>query len=44
MVQFKDVRHFSVNIDRALIFRYDLHEHSMQLIQSLGRIYNKVYL
>ena len=33
----KDVRVLCVNIDRALIFGYDLHEHFMQLIQKFGR-------
>ena len=34
---FKDVRSLRVNIDRALIFRYDLHEHFMQLILKFGQ-------
>ena len=34
---FKDVRSLRVNIDRALIFGYDLHEHFMQLILKFGQ-------
>ena len=33
----KDVRLLCVNIDRALIFGYDLHEHFMQLILKFGQ-------
>ena len=33
----KDVRSLRVNIDRALIFGYDLHEHFMQLILKFGQ-------
>ena len=36
-VHFKDVRSLRVNIDRALIFGYDLHEHFMQLILKFGQ-------
>ena len=32
----KDVRLLCVNIDRALIIGYDLHEHFMQLILKFG--------
>ena len=34
---FEDVRSLRVNIDRALIFGYDLHEHFMQLILKFGQ-------
>ena len=34
---FKDVRSLRVNIDTALIFGYDLHEHFMQLILKFGQ-------
>ena len=37
MQAFKDVRSLRVNIDRALIFGYDLHEHFMQLILKFGQ-------
>ena len=33
----KEVHIFSVNIDRALTFGYDLHEHFMQLIPKFGK-------
>ena len=33
----KDVRSLRVNIDRALIFGYDLHEHLMQLFLKFGQ-------
>ena len=33
----KDVRLLCVNIDRALIFGYDFHEHFMQLILKFGQ-------
>ena len=33
----KDVRSLCVNIDRALIFLYDLHKHFMQLILKFGQ-------
>ena len=33
----KDVRSLLVNIDRALIFGYDLHEHFMQLTLKFGQ-------
>ena len=33
----KDVRLLRVNIDRALIFGYDLHEYFMQLILKFGQ-------
>ena len=33
----KEVHLFSVNIDRALIFRYNLHEYFMQLIPKFGQ-------
>ena len=33
----KDVRSLRVNIDRALIFGYDLHEHFMQQILKFGQ-------
>ena len=33
----KDVRLLRVNIDRALIFGYNLHEHFMQLILKFGQ-------
>ena len=36
-LHFKDVRSLRVNIDRALIFGYDLHEHFMQLILKFGQ-------
>ena len=35
--QLKDVRSLRVNIGRALIFGYDLHEHFMQLILKFGQ-------
>ena len=34
---FKDVRSLRVDIDRALIFGYDLHKHFMQLILKFGQ-------
>ena len=34
---FKDVRSLRVNIDRALIFGYDFHEHFVQLILKFGQ-------
>ena len=34
---FKDVRVLRVNIDKALIFGYELHEHFMQLILKFGQ-------
>ena len=33
----KDVRSLRVNIDRALIFGHDLHEHFLQLILKFGQ-------
>ena len=33
----KDVRSLRVNIDKASIFGYDLHEHFMQLILKFGQ-------
>ena len=33
----KEVRSLRVNIDRTLIFRYDLHEHFMQLTLKFGQ-------
>ena len=35
--RFKDVRLLCLNIDRALISRYDLHEQFMQLILKFGQ-------
>ena len=37
LIAIKDVRSLRVNIDRALIFGYDLHEHFMQLILKFGQ-------
>ena len=36
-IELKDVRSLRMNIDRALIFGYDLHEHFMQLILKFGQ-------
>ena len=37
VIDIKDVRSLRVNIDRTLIFGYDLHEHFMQLILKFGQ-------
>ena len=37
MVTLKDIPSLRVNIDRALIFGYDLHEPFMQLILKFGQ-------